>query len=145
MNASTSASCLRSRGPSEGCGCAARGTPAPSRLRREHGPFQVCLDQRRVDVVLAADAAGVAQSLRRDVDGGDDVLVGFAFGLGRPGRPKASATSMVPAHVRKSLAVMSRAGDVLEVCVDVFGLDRLPLPSSSRYLNNSSPRSAWHR
>src|SRR4029077_9443131 len=49
----------------------------------EDRPFQIRLDQHRMDVIFAADAACVAEPFGGDIDSRDNVLLCLTLGLRR--------------------------------------------------------------
>ena len=73
-------------------------------------------------------AAVLPRRCRDPLDRRADVLLGLRLAVDRLELAQsASAASTVPAQVRKSLAVKSRAGDLAQIVVDVGGVDRPPL------------------
>ena len=128
-----------------------RAAPVAACAPIAHGAAARCaheigVQQRRMDVVLAAHRARVAQALGDGVDA-------RAGCCGRPragSRPapcarSATAASMVPPQVRKSFAVTSRPVISRRYAFTSSEETRLALARASRYWNSSWPGRSWQR
>src|SRR5437868_8294980 len=78
-----------------------------------------------MDIVFATDAAGVAESLCGQVDGGDNVSLGFAFGLRRTNPPQCVCGVHRPRPGAEILCGEVASGDSLQVGVPFFRVDFL--------------------
>ena len=79
-----------------------------------------------MDVILAADATSVAESLRGHVNGSNDVALSLAFTLGRPDCAQGFRRQHRPCPRPEILGRDFPAGNLLEVRVHVLGVDFLP-------------------